>query len=248
MIGFDRPLRPEWIYHTLKLIKPGTKPGIYKLPFEAVAKELIGKEGKRKVKTIIFRSFIYSMQEKTGVVADNLWLHWVSRHSLAELKPLFLAKIMMDYEITRNVIKKMCLILQPDRTFAAALLSKQMVRIYGDRDVVKRSVNSFLATMAHFGVIVKDDSRYRLVGPASLSDTQSLLFLILYSKSYFHTELIDLDAIDEVFIRLFDLANRYGVAKKFHGEQWEYIRDHGRNVILFKDIGIKIVTLDNESI
>jgi hypothetical protein len=234
MIGFDRPLRPEWVYNTLKLIKPGTKPETYKLPFEDIAKELIGKEGKRKVRTVIFRSFIYSMQEGTSVIATNLWLDWVSKFSLSELKPLFLAKIMMDYEITRNVIKKMLLVIQPDRTFSATLLNKQMVQIYGDRDVVKRSVNSFLATLVHFGVIVKDKTQYRLIDVQTFSDNQYLLFLILYSKCYLHTESIDLDAIDEVFIQSFGIVNRYEVPKRYNGDKWEYIREHGRNVILLK--------------
>jgi len=26
MLGYDRPLKPEWIYHTLASITPGSKP------------------------------------------------------------------------------------------------------------------------------------------------------------------------------------------------------------------------------
>jgi hypothetical protein len=235
MIGFDRPIRPEWIYNTLKLLKPGTKPEVFSLPFEDIVKELIGKEGKRKVRTIIFRSFVYSMQPGTSLVLNNVFLHWISKYNLTELKPVFLAKIMMDYEITRNIIKKMFLVMQPDHTFSAVLLIKQMVQTYGDRDVVKRSVNSFLTTLGHFGVIVKNNSHYRLIEPAPLSDTQYLLFLIIYSKSYLHTESIDLDTIEDVFFQLFNLVNRYDVPKKYHGDKWEYIRDHGRNVLLLKE-------------
>lgn len=239
MIGFDRPIRPEWIYNTLKLVKPGTKPDVYYLPFEDIAKELIGKEGKRKARTVIFRSFIYSMQQGTSLVKNNLFIHWVSKYDLSELKPIFLAKIMMDYEITRNIIKKMFLIMQPDHTFSSSLLIKQMVQTYGDRDVVKRSVNSFLTTLGHFGVIVKHDLNYQLIEPITLSDNQYLLFLILYSKGYLHTESIDLDSIDDVFIQLFNLVNRYDVPKKYHGDKWEYIRDQGRNVILLMDLEIE---------
>ena len=44
MIGFDRPVKPGWIYETLKIVRVGEKPSTYNQPFEDIAKELIGKE------------------------------------------------------------------------------------------------------------------------------------------------------------------------------------------------------------
>ena len=96
MIGLDRPLRPSWIYETLKMIEVGEKPSIYNEPFEDIAKELVGKEGKRKVRTIIFRSFIYSLQEGRGQIQSNIFIEWSKNKSLEELKLLFFWKILMD--------------------------------------------------------------------------------------------------------------------------------------------------------
>ena len=58
MIGFDRPLRPHWIYETLLVAEPGQKLSELNKPFESIARELTGKEGKRKVRTVLFRCFL----------------------------------------------------------------------------------------------------------------------------------------------------------------------------------------------
>ncbi len=55
------------------MIQIGDNPSNYNIPFESIAKELVGKEGKRKVRTVIFRSFIYSFQPKRTKIRIN-WL------------------------------------------------------------------------------------------------------------------------------------------------------------------------------
>ena len=39
MIGYDRPLKPEWIYKTLKLVEPGKKPEDYYDAYNEIAVE-----------------------------------------------------------------------------------------------------------------------------------------------------------------------------------------------------------------
>jgi len=65
VIGFDRPLRPHWIYESLLLAKPGQKMTELNLPFENIARELTGKEGKRKARTVLFRCFLRSEDNNT---------------------------------------------------------------------------------------------------------------------------------------------------------------------------------------
>ncbi len=48
MIGFDRPLKPLWIYKFIQAIKIGDKIAAYNDEFNAILWELDGKEGKRK--------------------------------------------------------------------------------------------------------------------------------------------------------------------------------------------------------
>lgn len=67
------------------------------------------------------------------------------------MKPLFFIKILIDYEIARFIVQKMMVSIDSSNRFSVPLLSKSMVKAYGDRDVVKRSLRAFLTTLAHFG-------------------------------------------------------------------------------------------------
>lgn len=235
MIGLDRPLRPEWIYNILKELKVGDNPKDYYLKFEEIASELVGKEGKRKVRTIIFRSFIFSMQESSSQISYNLFLEWVKVKKLEELKPIFLLKLLMDYEICRFIIRKTSLSIQPGNIISIPLLNKQVIKEYGDRDIVKRSFRSFLKTLEHFGFIYDLQKTTAKVGRNSiLSEQQIHCFLILYGKYFLKAKSIDLNSIQEEFLYLFETPQIVDIAKKHHGQDWEYIRDVGRDVLYLK--------------
>jgi len=238
LIGLDRPLRPSWIYETLKIIEVGKKPSIYNEPFEDIAKELVGKEGKRKVRTVIFRSFIYSFQKKRSSIQSNIFIDWSKDKSIEELKPLFFWKILMDYEIARFIITKINICVDSSNNLSVALLSRKLVQEYGDRDVVKRSVRSFLATLEHFGFIIQIDKKnYILSDKATLSHEQLREFLILYAESFLRSKVVDLKNIDPEFFFFFNPVDLRDVAKEYNGIDWEYIRGANRNQLMLKNNG-----------
>ncbi|MBT5420277.1 MAG: hypothetical protein HOK80_05255 [Candidatus Cloacimonetes bacterium] len=235
MIGFDRPLKPEWIYTTLKMIEPGENPSKYNLPFEDIAKELVGKEGKRKVRTVIFRGFVYSFQEKRNIIESNIIMEWAKKYPLEQLRLLFLVKILMDYEITRFITNKIRLSFDHTNQLSSSILSKKMVQEYGDRDVVKRSVRSFLKTLVHFKILEQiGTQKYRLMNRPSMSNEQVKNFLLLYSKVFLKSAMIDLSNIDSSLLYYFKEIDLKDVAKKYHSKEWEYIRDVNRNHLLMK--------------
>ena len=235
MIGFDRPVKPEWIYETLKMIKMGEKPSVYNEPFEDITKELIGKEGKRKVRTVIFRSFIYSMQNSKTTIKDNYFIRWVKESPLDEIKPLLLLKLLMDYEICRFIIKKISLSVQPDGTFYIEILRKKMVQEYGDRDVVKRSLRSLIATLYNFKVITKVDPKtYRLTEKYPLDRKQIMQFLMLYGKNHIGSHMIDIEGIEPEFSVFFDFDLMKDSLNEYSSELWNYVREAGREIIYLK--------------
>lgn len=236
MIGLDRPLRPSWIYETLKMIEVGEKPSIYNEPFEDIAKELVGKEGKRKVRTIIFRSFIYSLQEGRGTIQSNIFVEWSKNKSLEELKLLFFWKILMDYEVARFIIKKIDICVDSSNSLSVALLSKKLVQEYGDRDVVKRSLRSFLATLNHFGFLSQINKKnYNLFDKATLSNEQLRDFLILYAKAFLRSKVVDIKNIEPEFLFFFQPVALPDVAKEYNGIDWEYIRGANRNQLILRN-------------
>ena len=218
------------------MIEVGTKPSIYNEPFEYIAKELVGKEGKRKVRTIIFRSFIYSFQKQRSTIQSNIFLDWLKDKSLEELTPLFFWKILMDYEIARFIMKKIDICVDNSKSLSVALLSKKQVQEYGDRDVVKRSLRSFLATLDHFGFLSQIDKKhYNLFDKAKLSNEQLRDFLILYAKSFLRSKVVDIKNIEPEFFFFFQPVDLPNIAKKYNGIDWEYIRGANRNQLILKE-------------
>jgi len=233
MIGLDRPLKPEWIYRLLNMIEPGTPASDYYQAFNDIAQELVGKEGKRKVRTIIFRSFIYSMQTSANFIEANPFITWAQTRSLPDLKPLLLAKILMDYSVTRFITQKISQNVNGDNRFSSSILQKKMVQEYGDRDVVKRSVRSFLRTLHHFGILSPLDPQTFVLGKKiAITDDQLRDFLILYGRYHLYTSTIDLSHIDASLLFYFDKIDVERVARKYHQHEWEYIRDEGRRVLM----------------
>jgi len=235
LIGFDRPVKPEWIYETLKMVKVGEKASAYNEPFEEIAKELIGKEGKRKVRTVIFRSFIYSMQNNKKTIKDNYFIRWVKESPLDVIKPLLLMKLLMDYEICRFIIRKISLSVQADGAFSTDILRQKMVREYGDRDVVKRSLRSLIATLHNFKFIIKVDTKnYRITEKYPLDKKQIMQFLMLYGKSYIGSQIIDIEGIEPEFPLFFDFDLMNDSLNEYNSSMWNYVREAGREIIYLK--------------
>jgi len=238
LIGLDRPLRPAWIYESLKMVEVGEKPSVYNRPFEDIAKELVGKEGKKKARTIIFRTFIYSLQEGRGKVKHNMFLNLVHTRSLNYLKSLFLWKILMDYEIARFITQKMALCVDHSGHLSTPLLSKKLVQEYGDRDVVKRSLRSFIATLVHFGMLSQvDKNNYTLLPKESVGDEQVRDFLMLYATTFLKSAVVDLQNIPLEFFYFFEPVDLISVAQEFNGKDWEYVREVERNMLILKAVG-----------
>ena len=235
MIGLDRPLKPEWIYELLKIIKVGDKPVNYYDKFEEIAKELVGKEGKRKVRTIIFRSFIYSFQEKRNRIENNIFLEWVKIYESDYLKPLFLSKIIMDYEIAGFIINKINISYNSENFISSQIISDKLINEQGDRDIVKRSVRVFFKTLCNFGVLRQEErNKYKFVKKFTLSDEQVKDFLILYAKFFVKSNFIDINLIDKTLLFFINEIDLHSVAKKYNEVFWEYIRDGNRNILLLK--------------
>jgi hypothetical protein len=236
LIGIDRPLRPEWIYETLKMLEVGEKPSTYNEPFENIAKELVGKEGKKKVRTVLFRSFIYSLQDGKTKIKGNDFIDWTKDSTLNHLSPLFLLKILMDYEVTRFVVQKMMISVDSSNHLSSSLLFKHMVKTFGDRNVVKKSLRAFLATLVHFNVLDKiDQNNYLLREKQALSNEQVKKFILIYAKAFICSKVINLNEIEPEFFYFFKPVDLASVGIEYNGTCWEYIREFERNLLILKD-------------
>jgi len=236
MIGLDRPMKSEWIFELLNMAALNTKPSEYNIPFEDIAVELTGKEGKRKVRTIIFRSFIYSMQKSKTSIESNPIIELTKSRNEPFMRPIYLAKILFDYEICQFIIPKFQLYKGSNNEINLNLISKKMVQEYGDRDVVKRSVRSLIKTLSYFKVLSMVNSSTIIQNEPNVLVPEQWRYIIkLYADSYLKSKVIDIDAINyDLFFYLSVDNSFHETIREYHGKDWEYIRDHSRNLLIMK--------------
>jgi hypothetical protein len=126
MIGYDRPLKPEWIFKTLQMVEPGKKPEEYYDAYNQIAVELTGKDGRRKTRTVLFRTFIYSFQEKTSVIENNILISLCKQKDYEYMKPILLAMFILDYEILKYFTQMYFKIFDPSQSVSSTALTKKM--------------------------------------------------------------------------------------------------------------------------
>ncbi len=106
-----------------------------------------------------------------------------------------------------------------------------MIKEFGDRDVVKRSLRSFLATLVHFGILPKNDlNGFVLQEKPTLSHEQIKMFIFLYAKFFIRSKVVNLKEIEPEFFCFFQPADLSAVGIEFNGINWEYIREIERNI------------------
>jgi len=235
MMGFDRPLKPEWIYKTLKMIEPGKKPSDYYKPFdETIAVERIGKHGTRKIRTILFRTFVYSFQDQKSTIENNLLIELSKAHDIKFMKPVFLAKLTMDYEILWFLTQKIQQLFDPYQEINSSVISKKMTGQFGDTEIVKRSTRSFFKTLSSFGILEPiSTTRYHQIPKTALNEEQVKFILKLYADTY-HTRQIDIKNFDNLIFAYHQQPVLSKVALAFHNQEWEYIRGMNRELLLLK--------------
>ena len=230
-IGYDRPLKPEWIYHTLHSIVPGSKPEEFYDSYINLAVERIGKDGRRKTRTVLFRTFIYSFQEKTNVIENNILIELCRKHDIEYMKPILLSKFIMDYEMLRFLTKKLSQIFDPTQEVASTALTKKMVEEFGDIEIVKRSTRAFLKTLSDFNLLVPvGTSKFRQVSRTSLSNEQVRDILLLFA-SVNKARQIDLKHLDMSIFAFYQKPDLQQVANEFQTKNWDYVRGINRELI-----------------
>lgn len=234
MIGYDRPLKPEWIFKTLQLVEPGGKPEDFYDAYNQIAVELTGKDGRRKTRTVLFRTFIFSFQEKTSVIEPNILLSLCKQKNFEFMKPILLSKFIMDYEILRYFTQKYFQIFDPSQVVSSTALTAKMVESFGDTEIVKRTTRSFLKTLCDFGIVEQTGSNaFHQLPKTILSAEQVSDILKLYAVTN-HTKQVDIQNFDKSIFAYYQLPDLNTVANKYNTVDWEYIKGVDRSFLMMK--------------
>ncbi|MFA7115830.1 MAG: hypothetical protein WC140_01155 [Bacteroidales bacterium] len=234
MMGYDRPLKPEWIYKTLKNIEVGTKPEDFYEAYNEIAVELTGKDGRRKTRTVLFRTFIYSFQESKTKIENNLIIELSKKHDFEYMKPIYMAMFILDYEILKYFTQMFYKIFDESQEVSSVALTKKMTETYGDTEIVKRSTRAFLKTLSDFGLLEpKSKNNYEQINKTTLSSEQIADILELYAVVN-NTKQINIRSLDKTIFAYYNIPDLTEMANKYHTDKWEYIRSVDRELLMMK--------------
>ncbi|WNZ30028.1 MAG: hypothetical protein IAX21_04030 [Candidatus Bathyarchaeota archaeon] len=225
MIGFDRPLRPEWIHQSLQLWTPNTPLRTFYKDFNKIAYQLYGKEGKRKARTVLFRYFLDSKGAPSNQVTTDasLLASLSQRLDLKEIKPLYLITLILRSDTLQTILKTLVR-LYPSGTIEAKQLIEKAIGLYGERDVVKRSTRSFLTTLFHFGILNRNGLNYSWKKKLYCSPKQLAFVITFFCIETGNIELHLEQIKDDPLFALLDLTNLEDCARKYNSKLWSYIR------------------------
>ena len=222
MIGFDRPLRPRWIYESLMLAQPGQRLSELNQPFEEIARELTGKEGKRKVRTVLFRCFLRDSKNKARV-RNSLWLKELSeKYGLAFMAPIYLFYLISSTETLISISEHIFRLYEWGSELNLAFLRRKMIEGSGDRDVVARSMRSFAKTLIFFDLVTELDKKLMLKQALPVNGEQAAIMLQLWARELRHTPQIDLNQLPSAIFGWFNWPDLRVIARKYNGELWDY--------------------------
>jgi hypothetical protein len=236
MIGFDRPLRPHWIYESLLLAEPGQKMGELNLPFENIARELTGKEGKRKVRTVLFRCFLRAEDNGTRV-RDALFLKDLSADKGPEfMKPIYLFYLIGKTDTLVKISKHIFRLYDFGDEINIQFLKNKMIDEFGERDVVGRATGAFIQTLEFFGIIQKVGTKDVLKKRLQVDEEQLKIIFILYSQEFLHSPQVSLNHLPDFIFNYFDLPHLKNLAQKYNGQYWDYQHRMNDDYLIVHDV------------
>jgi len=231
MIGFDRPLRPHWIYETLLVAEPGQKLSELNKPFESIARELTGKEGKRKVRTVLFRCFLRD-ENNQARVKDNLVLKDFSlQYGFHFMVPVYLFYLVGQTNALFKISGHLFRLYDYGGEINPKFLQEKMTNSFGERDVVARSARAFLKTLNHFGIVNNTNEHMILKDKLELSEEQFRIMLQLYAWEIIGSPQVSLNDLPEAIFNYFSLPDISSVARKYSGQYWDYQQRLGANLL-----------------
>jgi len=232
MIGFDRPLKPRWIYDSLLLAEPGQKLIELNEPFEGIAKELTGKEGKRKVRTVLFRCFIRDERNRGRVKEDLILRELSMKYGQDFMLPIYLFYLIGKTEIIFSISKHLFRLYDFSGKINVKFLRQHMVNRFGDRNVVKKATGAFIKTLSFFSIVEYSKNGTYLKKKLPLSEKQLRIILTIYAKEILRTPQVNLNDLPRPLFNYFLMPEVRIVAQKNNGTYWDYQHRMGSDLLI----------------
>jgi len=237
MKGFDRPLKPIWIYDFLKIVEIGDALSDYKSEFNNILWELDGEEGKRKVRTVLNRYFLKSEKNpKSKVVEYTPMIELCKKYTLEEIKPLLLYHLLMRSKIIRQLTKMINEIYGYNNDINYPFLREKVMERFGEKDISSRSLRNLLRTLMNFKVLKRvSTNKYIWNDRLSVNELIACYMLKLYSEEYKKSPQINLDDMEDYLFLYFKMPIIDKIGRKYNKILWEYSVRLGERLIVLND-------------
>lgn len=156
MIGFDKPVRPEWIHAVGLAWRPGQPVSeLIQVVDQVAAAEFQGAETRRKVATIILRCFVKT--EGGGpdrrTADQDVFAAAARKFSAETLRSVYLAHLINATPILQAITGQMAKRYDLGDEIQSIDFLHRIYEEYGQRGVVTNCVRHFLRTLSWFGCL-----------------------------------------------------------------------------------------------
>lgn len=232
MKGFDRPIKPEWVYNCSKVIKAGDKLANFKEELEAAIPDLKG-DGNRKARGVIARNYFIDEEIRKGFVAKSEILSIIKSKDFETAKNFMFLRLLCKEQIFNFFSKSLIQLYEDASIFSSNTLKNIAIEKKGDRDIAGRSIRNFLNTLVNFEILKNvDGKKYAWNDKIFISEDEMIDFIKIYSESYLKDKHVNLLNIPEEILFYFDIPDLMGIANKFNGVHWDYMRRTNSAIIV----------------
>ena len=183
MIGFDKPVRPEWI-HAVGLAWRPHQPvsELIEVVDQVASAQFRGSETRRKVATIILRCFVET--ERGGPDRKtrdrDLFATAAGKFAVEELRSVYLAHLINTTPILQTITGQIARRYDLGDEIRSTDFLHRIYEQYGQRGVVTNCMRYFLRTMSWFGCLERlAPNHYRF--KTRLPTTEQTFPLLVYS-------------------------------------------------------------------
>ena len=156
MIGFDKPVRPEWIHAVGLALRPHQPVSeLIQVIDQVTAAEFRGPETRRKVATIILRYFVKTIGSGPDRhTADrDLFAAAAHKFSVEALRSVYLAHLINTIPILQTITGQMTRRYGLGDEIQSTDFLHRIYEQHGQRGVVTNCVRHFLRTLSWFGCL-----------------------------------------------------------------------------------------------
>ena len=183
MIGFDKPVRPEWI-HAVGLAWRPHQPAtdLIEVVDQVTAAQFSGPETRRKVATIILRYFVETVGggPDRHTADQDLFAAAASKFSADELRSVYLSHLINSTPILQTITGQIRRRYDVGDEIRSTGFLQRIYEQHGQRGVVKNCVQYFLRTLSWFGCLERlGVNQYRF--KARLPVLEQTFPLLVYS-------------------------------------------------------------------